>query len=111
MSLLALVRHLLLARFSSLLLVLFSLPGFLSPHFLSSPLSSRFNLYRFSPHRTYLSFVLYLRAVFVGAVRPKLTPSHLRTVTMTTRALSKKAGVGARERMLLSKNEGGLQSS
>ena len=45
-----------------------------------------------------------------GAVRPKLTPPHWGTVTMTTRALSKKAGVGALERMLLSKNEGGLQS-
>ena len=33
-----------------------------------------------------------------GSVHPKLTPPHLRTVTMTTRALSKKAGVGARER-------------
>ena len=63
------------------------------------------------PLRTYLPFVLYLRAVSTGAVRPKLTPPHLRTVTMTTRALSKKAGVGARERMLLRKNEGGLQSS
>ena len=44
-SLLALVRHLLLARFSSLLLVLFSLPGFVSPRFLSP----RFFLSRFSP--------------------------------------------------------------
>ena len=46
-SLLVLVRHLLLARFSSLLLILFSLPGFLSPHFLLHPLSSRFPLSRF----------------------------------------------------------------
>ena len=39
--------------------------------------------------RTDLQFVLYLRAVSAGAVRPKLTPPHLRTVTMTTRALKK----------------------
>ena len=45
-----------------------------------------------------------------GNYLPKLTPPHLRTVTLTTCALSKKAGVGARERMLLRKNEGGLQS-
>ena len=39
-------------------------------------------------------------------VRPKLTPPHLRMVTMTTRALQKKAGVRDRERTLLRKNKG-----
>ena len=42
-----------------------------------------------------------------GAVRPKLTPPHWGMVTMTTRALSKKVGVGAREGMLLRKIEDG----
>ena len=61
-----------------------------------------------SPHRTcFYIFGASLR----GAVHPKLTPPHWGMVTMTTRALSKKAGVGTRERMLLRKNEGGLQSS
>ena len=46
-----------------------------------------------------------------GGVRPKLTSPHLRRVTMTTCALSKKAGVGARERTLLRKNKGARQSS
>ena len=61
--------------------------------------------------RMYLSFVVYLWAVSVGAVCPKLTPPHLRMVTMMTRVLSKKVSVGARERMLLRKYKGGLQSS
>ena len=102
-SLLALVRHPLLARFS------FSSPSlaFFRPAFFHL----RFPLSRFSPHRTYLPFVLYLRAVSAGVVRSKLTPPHWRTVTMTTRALSKKAGVGSRERLLLRKNGGRLQSS
>ena len=61
-----------------------------------------------SPHKTsFYIFGVSLR----GADSPKLTPPHWGTVTMMTRALSKKAGVGARERMLLRKNEGGLQSS
>ena len=46
-----------------------------------------------------------------GAVCPKLTPSHLRTFTMTTHALFKKAVIGARERTFLRKNNGVRQSS
>ena len=84
-----------------------NVPLSLFPHFfyISERLSSQ-NV----PHAFSCSF-LYRRAVSTGAVRPKLTPPHWGTVTMTTRALSKKVGVGALERMLLRKNEGGLHSS
>ena len=75
-------------------------PAFFRSAFFHLPL---FSLPLFSSERTSRSF-LYLRAIFAGAVRPKLTPPHWRTVTMTTRALSKKEGVGAHERLLLRKN-------
>ena len=90
----------------------------LFPHFLylrTSLLTERLSSQNVSPHRTYL--MLSLARFYIpgpspqGAVHPKLTPPHWGTVTMTTRALSKKASVGAREEMLLRKNEGGLQSS
>ena len=53
---------------------------------------------------------LYLRGVSVGPTHPTLTPPHWRTVNMTTRVLSKKAGVGAHGRLLLRKYKGGFQS-
>ena len=102
-SLLVLSSPSLSFSFSSPLLFLLSRLAFFS---LLSPFSSHFSLLR-----TDLQFVLYLRAVSAGTVHPKLTPPHLCTVTMTTRALTKKAGVGARERTLLRKNKCGLQSS
>ena len=81
-----------------------------------------------SPHRMSLSLQnvplspfplrmsLLTERLFISSGRLYGVPSapsspHWGTVTMTTRALSKKAGVGARERMLLRKKEGGLQSS
>ena len=62
----ALVRHPLLARFSSLLLVLFSLPGF--------PLLSSLPLFLL---RTYFSFVLHPRAVSAGCRPPQAQPAPL----------------------------------
>ena len=80
----ALARFLLASQayfsFSSPSLAFFR-PAFFRPRFPSPPLSS---------HRTYLPFVLNLWAVSTGAVRPKLTLPQLRTVTMTTRAPSKR---------------------
>ena len=80
------------------------------------PLLARFSRFLLSPltslasERTSNSF--YIAGRLGGRrVFPKLTPPHLRTVTMTTRALSKKVGVGARERTLLRKNKGVRQSS
>ena len=68
-SLLALVRHPLLARFSSLLLILFSLPGFLSPAFfpLCFPLAFAF----LSPAFLLTLFLLrtYLSLVFISPGR------------------------------------------
>ena len=112
---------------------LFSSPSSLSRPFsslasaflslLSPPLSSHFSLafFYFSlPPRSLASAFLPqngppIHFISVGRLRqrspPQAHPPHLRTVTMTTRALSKNAGVGASERMLLRKNEGGLQSS
>ena len=65
----------LLARFSSLLLVLFSLPGFLSPRFLSSPL---FSLPLFS--LPLLSLPLFSLLLFSSGrtSRSFLSPGHLR---------------------------------
>ena len=112
----ALVRHPLLARFSRPLLFPLSF-RFSSPH--TFPFRTLFSL-PFSPH--FLSSDFFSQNVLLtrfyipgpsprGAVRPKLTPRHWRAVTMMTRALPKKAGVGAHERLPLRKNGGGLQSS
>ena len=64
-------------------------------------LSERVSPQNASPHRTPL-FRSFL--ISMGCRPPQAHPPHWGTVTMTTRALSKKAGVGARERMLLRKN-------
>ena len=91
--------------FSLSLSLAFFRPAFFRLRFPFTSLGSAF------PLRTDLLFILYLWAVSVGAVCPKLTPPHLRTITMITHALSKKAGVTAPERKLLRKNKSGLQSS
>ena len=120
-----LVRHPLLARFSRPLLFhlsfrfffflfCFSLLTLFSPHsFLSSLFSlltlfsphaflpSRFSLF-FSPQNVPLARFYISGPSPRGAVRPKLTSPHWRTVTMTTRALPKNVGVGACARFPLS---------
>ena len=110
-----------LARFLSDSLLLLTLQlslsfSFSSPSSFSHPFTSLASAFfsllsppLFSSERTSNSFYI-CGPSRRRSVRPKLTPPHLRTVTMTTRALSKKVGVGARERMLLRKIRAGFRA-
>ena len=79
-----------LARFNSRFLSRFLLPPLsLALLLLLPPLSFHFSRLCFLPQNgPPIRFIS--AAVSAGAVRPKLTPPHLRTVTMTTRALGKR---------------------
>jgi len=110
-----------LSPFAFPLLTLFSSEHFFPLHSLLTFSPRTFSLKTFSPQtfslQTFSLENVPLARFYIpwpsprGAVHPKLTPPHWGKVTMTTRALSKKADVGAHERLPLRKNGGGLQSS